>query len=597
MLSISSASLSFSAAAPEPNPPNWPASVTVCSADDAAACASSVDAAFATNGGHDPPNHGQFSSSRYAFLFKPGKYTIDVPVGFYTQVLGLGASPEDVVFAGDKGVYCEEGDYDPSVGALDNFWRGAENFANEAMHDWGTGKGMLWAVSQASPLRRVKVAGDLSLYEYISPYPNAGFASGGFMANSQVGGALRTRGGSRTTSALLGDVSPGSQQQWMTRNCAVSGWDGGVWNMVFVGTDGAPAAHCGPPSPMTTVAKTPVIAEKPFITIDSGGKYTLRIPKAKSDSAGVDWSGDDSVPFDAVYVASANDTAAAINAKLSAGLHVVLSPGIYKLDAPLQLSTHGQVLLGLGLATLVATNGTPAVVVGNVDGVRVGGVLLQAGSGNSPTLLQWGDGTYAGNSNSPSFFHDVFIRVGGPDSTPVQASTMMLVQSGHVVGDNAWLWRADHTATGPVTGGANPCATGLKVSGDDVTMYGLAVEHTLQDLTVWTGERGAVYFYQSELPYDVDQKYGDSGYAGYRVGEGVASHDAWGVGVYHFFRDNEVTVPSGIVVPDGLVDRIRSPLSVYLSGEGTMEHIINDKGNWTSSKGGGGDAQYYCGGA
>ena len=67
----------------------------------------------------------------------------------------------------------------------------------------------------------------------------------------------------------------------------------------------------------------------------------------------------------------------------------------------------------------------------------------------------------------------------------------------------------------------------------------------------------------------------------------ACGRDAWGVGVYHFFRDNEVTVPSGIVVPDGLVDRIRSPLSVYLSGEGTMEHIINDKGNWTSSKGGG----------
>ena len=108
------------------------------------------------------------------------------------------------------------------------------------------------------------------------------------------------------------------------------------------------------------------------------------------------------------------------------------------------------------------------------------------------------------------------------------------------------------------------------------------------------GRARRVYFYQSELPYDVDQKYGDSGYAGYRVGDGVASHDAWGVGVYHFFRDNEVTVPSGIVVPDALVDRIRSPLSVYLSGEGTMTHIINDKGNWTSSKGGGGDAQYYC---
>ena len=43
------------------------------------------------------------------------------------------------------------------------------------------------------------------------------------------------------------------------------------------------------------------------------------------------------------------------------------------------------------------------------------------------------------------------------------------------------------------------------VDGDDVTTYGLAVEHTLEDLTVWNGEGGQVYFYQSELPYDVDQ--------------------------------------------------------------------------------------------
>ena len=43
-------------------------------------------------------------------------------------------------------------------------------------------------------------------------------------------------------------------------------------------------------------------------------------------------------------VASANDTAAVINAKLSAGLHVVLSPGIYKLDAPLQLYSTEWVL-------------------------------------------------------------------------------------------------------------------------------------------------------------------------------------------------------------------------------------------------------------
>lgn len=52
-----------------------------------------------------------------------GKYTVDVPVGYYTQVLGLGAAPNDVTFATGKGVYCEEQDYSIG-GALSTFWRG-----------------------------------------------------------------------------------------------------------------------------------------------------------------------------------------------------------------------------------------------------------------------------------------------------------------------------------------------------------------------------------------------------------------------------------------------------------------------------------------
>jgi len=48
---------------------------------------------------------------------------VDVPVGYYTQVLGLGAAPNDVTFATGKGVYCEEQDYSIG-GALSTFWRG-----------------------------------------------------------------------------------------------------------------------------------------------------------------------------------------------------------------------------------------------------------------------------------------------------------------------------------------------------------------------------------------------------------------------------------------------------------------------------------------
>lgn len=49
----------------------------------------------------------------------------------------------------------------------------------------------------------------------------------------------------------------------------------------------------------------------------------------------------------------------------------------------------------------------------------------------------------------------------------------------------------------------NYVATGLEVNGNYVKAYGLFVEHTLGDMVSWNGEHGEVYFYQSELPYDV----------------------------------------------------------------------------------------------
>ena len=112
----------------------------------------------------------------------------------------------------------------------------------------------------------------------------------------------------------------------------------------------------------------------------SGASWTAADPSHSSDAV---------YSFSQVFVASnASDSASTINAKLAAGLHVVLSPGIYELEDTLRLRMPNQVLLGLGLATLVAANGLPAVAVANVDGVRVAGVLLQAGTKPTSTLLQ-----------------------------------------------------------------------------------------------------------------------------------------------------------------------------------------------------------------
>lgn len=368
--------------------------------------------------------------------------------------------------------------------------------------------------------------------------------------------------------------------------------------MVFVGTMGAPPSRCGRNGDLAgavTVRVTPVIAEKPFISTDKAGRFHLHIPSVGRGRVGPDFSWGTVVAFEHVFVARPADTARAINAQLREGLHVVLTPGIYLLEAPLELNAENQVLLGLGFATLVAPEGAPAVRVGNVDGVRVAGLLLQAGPGNRDSLLEWGDGLHRGNAQNPGFLQDVFARVGGtnnPAVIEVSAKVMVRIGSGNVVGDNLWLWRADHGVTGIITGGANPCDTGLEVTGDNVTMYGLAVEHTLQDLVKWSGDGGATYFYQSEFPYDVTQDYGDAGYAGYHVDSRVETHHGYGVGVYHYFRDNHVVAKTGIVVPPWLENSFISPLAVYLNGRGEMLHIINERGPRTAN--GSMMAQWYC---
>jgi hypothetical protein len=559
---------------------------------DEAAATAAVNAAYAVNGGHTPADHGQFSDKRFAFLFKPGTYNMEVPLGFYTHVAGLGESPSDVVFSSSKGVYSDEAAYQVGRGACDTFWRAAENFRNAASYNWfGSATGMLWAVSQSAPLRRVIVDGNLVLFRYREG-DVADYASGGYVANSHI----------------YGEVMSGSQQQFFARNNILEqGWDVGNWNMVFVGSIGAPDSHCGDASgasnAFTTVAQTPVIAEKPFVSISTAGKYSLNIPKVRASAEGVDFTTGDQVDFRYVYVTdAARDTAKSINAKLGKGLHAVISAGIYNLDAPLELNTPGQVLLGLGLPSLIATAGQPAIKVGDIDGVRVAGILLEAGTKVSDALLEWGSGSYVGNAANPGFLYDVFARVGGRTNCTngpldAKANRLIRINSGHVIGDDLWLWRADHTGSGlqNVHNGACPSQVGLEVNGDDVTMYGLAVEHNLQDQVQWNGDRGSTYFFQSEMPYDANQTFGDN-YVGYRVADNVNQHAGYGLGVYHVFFDHPVVMQTGIAAPKHLESNFVAPFSVFVNGQGTLKHIINNLGGQTQGDGNGGaDVRWWCG--
>lgn len=73
------------------------------------------------------------------------------------------------------------------------------------------------------------------------------------------------------------------------------------------------------------------------------------------------------------------------------------------MEDSINVTKENTIVFGMGMATLIPKTGKPAISVSNVDGVRLSGVLLQAGEANSPALLQWGEKGYQGSSSNPGF--------------------------------------------------------------------------------------------------------------------------------------------------------------------------------------------------
>ncbi|MFK4121815.1 RICIN domain-containing protein [Streptomyces longwoodensis] len=499
----------------------------------------------------------QFGSQRYAVMFKPGAYSADVNVGFYTQVLGLGLSPDAVTVNG--AVHAEADWFQGN--ATQNFWRGAENLSVNP-----TGGSDRWAVSQAAAYRRMHLRGNLAL-------DDNGWSSGGLLADSKVDG----------------QVNSGSQQQWLTRNSQLGSWTGSNWNMVFVGSQGVPGTSF-PKPPYTTVAQTPVSREKPFLYVDGGGAYRVFVPSVRTNSTATSWAGGtpagSSLSLDTFYVVKPGATAAQINAALAAGKNLLVTPGVYHLDQTLQVNRADTVVLGLGLATFVPDNGVTALKVADVDGVKIAGLLIDAGTTNSSTLVEVGPtGSAASHAANPTSLHDVYFRVGGAGVG--RATTSLVVNSDNVIGDHMWIWRADHGSGVGWT--SNTADTGLVVNGDNVTMYGLFVEHYQKYQTVWNGNGGRTYFYQNEMPYDPPNQAAwtngsTQGYAAYKVADSVTSHQAYGLGSYCYFNVNpSVAAERAIEAPNNPNVRFTSMVTVSLGGTGTIRHVVNGTGGPSNS--------------
>ncbi len=505
----------------------------------------------------------EYSTARYAYFFKPGQYSADVNIGFYVQALGLGHSPDDVTINGAVRVKATWRTDDPGD-ALLNFWRGAENLA--VIPSLAADNSVdIWAVSQATHLRRIHVKGSIALSD-------GGYSSGGFIADSKIDS----------------EISSGSQQQFLTRNTELTNWQGGGWNMVFVG-DGQAPTGTWPNSLVTVVSATPVIREKPFIFMEPNGNYYVMVPSLKMNSTGSSWDTTDapgnSVPIEQFYFAKpGTDTAATINAALAQGKHLLLLPGIYHLTDSIQVTNPNTIVLGLGIPTLIPDNPIPPIVVSDVDGVTLAGFIVDSGPMSSPTLLQMGPlGSSADHSKNPSALFDVHCRIGGAEAGT--AASCFTVNSNNVLIDNTWLWRSDDGAG--VSWDGNKSNNGLIVNGNDVTAYGLFVEHFQQYQTLWNGNGGTTYFYQSEMPYDVPtqadwQHDSVDGYASYKVGDSVTAHDARGLGVYCVF-DNDITAENAIESPTAAGVGIHHIVTLRFGGGGGINHIINGTGGAVNS--------------
>ncbi len=378
---------------------------------------------------------------------------------------------------------------------------------------------MTWTVSQAAPLRRMHVRTDLNLFD------GGCYVSGGVAANMIVDG----------------DVNFGGQQQWLMRNTELKGGvSDGAWSLVFAGCTGVvPLESDGMmgTGPSISVEYPNLRVEKPYITLKTvderiavhSYQFELRVPSVTygHDATGPQF--DDTqdirdfrhvklaVPSKMAQLADAAiENHAVLQKALDDGKDLVLSPGIYPLAETLIVRYSNQVILGLGYATLVAPkDGSPCIRVGSmIPGVRIAGIMLEASvldenrNGNVASLLEWGtpNSNDPGDDSNPGVLSDIFIRVGGV-SREVSTDIMIQLHSGNIYGDNLWLWRADHvqlhqneepnfpsisTKFRQTVAGECEVKNGLVVNdgATNVTIVGLAVEHTTEDQVIWNADYG-----------------------------------------------------------------------------------------------------------
>jgi hypothetical protein len=491
------------------------------------------------------PAFTEFDTRRAVVLLTKDAPTLDVRVGFYTQVLGTKRGQQVKV---------------NSVTAPSNHVGGSTHTFMRSAERLHVAKSSVWSTSQGCALRNCKFDGDLKLSASTQDW-----GSGGFLSDLFVTGTLDT----------------GIQQQHIVKASKIGALKASPssWNLLFVGVDGVPKPTAAEERYIEIAGEVAEgTQQKPYLE-QYFGTWEIIVPKAKTQLSGFESAPETekiNVHKECEVWSVASNSSKGNAPKSTHSKCVIIAPGVYTIDTPIIFDSDDAVILGLGFATFECTTHEQCVTIKG-DRVSVSGLVLDAGY---TTITKPTQPLFNVHGNDARLF-DIFARVIATKSSLVRADVMVHIKGHGAILDNTWLWHADHdpwsrpfeacqVAMTYLEGSlpyltANSssrdammkrvCSTGgwtndndgvsglpyrtdacvshhaLLVDGDHFLVYGLLAEHTHDDVVVWNGEHGTTYLLQCEVPYyQMGAGTWNASKVAYRVN--ARSHTAYALGGY-----------------------------------------------------------------
>ena len=227
--------------------------------------------------------------------------------------------------------------------------------------------------------------------------------------------------------------------------------------------------------------------------------------------------------------------------------------------------------------------------VADVSGVNISGLIFDAGPGELAVAAHGRHARARPSATPATRSPSTTCSSGSAAPRPARPPTAFIDNSNNSIIDDVWAWRADHGA-GAGSWTADQGNTGLIVNGNNVTAYGLAVEHYQQDEVIWNGQGGEVIFFQNENPYEVPSQAAwmssstQDGYPAFYVPNSVTTFQGYGMGSYSYF-DQGVAIENAMAfqAPDTSGVQFHDLLTVFLNGSGGIESVINGTGAAVSS--------------